>query len=428
MVIIKRTGIEVPFDSEKIYNAIMKAIKEIEIIHPTANAEDIDRKITDALTKRYEDYDRTVTVEEVQEDVETELMKAGLYEVAKAYIRYRHTHKLNREENGLLHKIQALNDAVVKVDDKVVKNEEADQENSNKNPTIASTQRDYMAGEISKEISRTELLPHDIWEAHEQGIIHFHDADYFSMHIFNCSLPNLDDMLQNGTCITGTLIEKPHSFSTACNIMTQIIAQIASNQYGGQTMSLRDLAPFVDISRQKLRKEVAEELSLADKELYSRSTIEIDKLNKTIDDIAEARLRKEINRGCQIIQYQINTLLTTNGQAPFVTLFMALCEARNDQEKHDLAMIIEEMLKQRIQGVKNEKGVWVSPAFPKLVYVLDEDNMEPDSEYFYLTHLAAECSAKRLVPDYLSAKMERKLKKGDIYGPIDFLWPMQVIA
>ena len=570
MVIMKRTGMEVPFDPEKIYNAIMKAIKEIELIHPTANADELDRKITDRLTRRYESYDRTVTVEEVQEDVETQLMEEGLYEVAKAYIRYRHTHKLNREENGLLKKIQAINDAVVSLDGSIHKNEEADQENSNKNPMINSTQRDYMAGEVSKAITKNVLLPKRVWEAHEQGIIHFHDADYFSQHSFNCfasetrfvtrdgvtefgkcqdgqevevldangnwrpatvhkygqqamyditfiddtgtktvtctkdhrwiledgsittelkvgdklwhfkayesaeydlneshrwivseivphdsenaelydawcveepvthsftldggmvtgncCLPNLEDMLQNGTVITGTLIEKPHSFSTACNIMTQAIAQIASNQYGGQTMSLKDLAPFVDVSRKSIRKKVVEEFNAIDHEVFAQTKMDLDAVDKVIDEITEKRLKEEINRGCQIIQYQINTLLTTNGQAPFVTLFMALCEAESDREKHDLAMIIEEMLKQRIQGVKNEAGVWVSPAFPKLVYVLEECNMNEDGEYYYLTKLAAKCTAKRLVPDYVSAKKELELK-GDIYGPMgcrSFLTP-----
>ena len=335
---------------------------------------------------------RTPSVEEVQEMVETELMKDGAYETAKHYIRYRYDHNLRRTANTTDDQILSLIEC---------NNEEAKQENSNKNPTVNSVQRDYMAGEVSKDITKRHLLPRDIVEAHEAGIIHFHDMDYYAQHMHNCDLVNLEDMLQNGTVITGTLIERPHSFSTACNIATQIIAQVASNQYGGQSISLAHLAPFVDVSRKKIQSEV-----LADLAVCGGST-EPDVVHK----IVEKRLREEIRRGVQTIQYQVVTLMTTNGQAPFITVFMYLGEAKNEQEKKDLAMIIEETLAtSAAQGVKNEVGVWVTPAFPKLIYVLEEDNVNPGTPYYYLTRLAAKCTAKRMVPDYISEKVMLKNK------------------
>ena len=349
---------------------------------------------------------RSPSVEEVQDMVEKQIMAHGAFEVAKNYITYRYTRTLVRQSNTTDDKILSLIEC---------NNEEAKQENSNKNPVVNSTQRDYMAGEVSRDITNRILLPKEIVEAHNEGIIHFHDTDYFAQHMHNCDLVNLEDMLQNGTVITGTLIERPHSFSTACNIATQIIAQVASNQYGGQSISLAHLAPFVDVSRKKIRKQVEAEIE----------DLGIEPDEKKISEIVEKRLREEIRRGVQTIQYQVVTLLTTNGQAPFVTVSMYLGEAKNEQEKKDLALVIEETLLQRYQGVKNEKGVWVTPAFPKLIYTLDEDNIEPESPYYYLTVLAAKCTARRMVPDYISAKKMRELK-GDVYtcmGCRSFLTP-----
>ena len=349
---------------------------------------------------------RAPTVEEIQDMVEHHIMAHGAFEVAKHYITYRYTRSLVRRANTTDDKILSLIEC---------NNEEAKQENSNKNPVVNSTQRDYMAGEVSRDITNRLLLPQDIVEAHEEGIIHFHDTDYFAQHMHNCDLVNLEDMLQNGTVITGTMIEKPHSFATACNIATQIVAQVASNQYGGQSISLTHLAPFVEVSRQKIRRIVLAEMA----------SIGVDPGEEKIHELVEARLREEIRRGVQTIQYQVVTLLTTNGQAPFITVFMYLNEARNEREKKDLAMIIEEMLLQRYQGVKNEQGVWVTPAFPKLIYTLEEDNIHEDSPYWYLTELAAKCTARRMVPDYISEKKMKELK-GDVYtcmGCRSFLTP-----
>ncbi len=394
MKIIKRNGSEAEFNIEKIIAAITKADM----------ANDNGRELTDEQIRQIavtikntgECISRALSVEEVQELVELEIMKCGAYETAKRYIRYRYTRNLARVANTTDNQILTLIEC---------NNEEAKQENSNKNPTVNSVQRDYMAGEVSKDITMRILLPEDIVKAHEDGIIHFHDTDYYAQHMHNCDLVNLDDMLQNGTVISGTMIEKPHSFSTACNIATQIIAQVASNQYGGQSISLTHLAPFVEVSRKKIRKQVEEE--------YSYIGVEVDE--EKISSVVEKRLREEINRGVQTIQYQVVTLLTTNGQAPFVTVFMYLNEAKNEQEKADLALIIEEVLLQRYQGVKNEKGVYVTPAFPKLIYVLEEDNITPDSKYWYLTELAAKCTAKRLVPDYISEKIMKQLKEGNCF-------------
>ena len=349
---------------------------------------------------------RAPTVEEIQDFVEHQIMAHGAFEVAKRYITYRYNRSLVRKSNTTDDKILSLIEC---------NNEEAKQENSNKNPVVNSTQRDYMAGEVSRDLTNRLLLPQDIVEAHEEGIIHFHDTDYFAQHMHNCDLVNLEDMLQNGTVITGTLIERPHSFATACNIATQIVAQVASNQYGGQSISLTHLAPFVDVSRQKIRKQVLAEVE----------ALGVDPTEDKITEIVEKRLREEIRRGVQTIQYQVVTLLTTNGQAPFITVFMYLNEARSEQEKRDLAVIIEEMLEQRYQGVKNEQGVWVTPAFPKLIYVLEEDNIHDDSPYYYLTQLAAKCTARRMVPDYISEKKMLELK-GDVYpcmGCRSFLTP-----
>ena len=383
MKLIKRNGAEVVFDAGKIYAAVEKAnaaVVEQERI-PAAQI----KKLTDRVTKKCEKLSRAVSVEEVQDMVERELMALGAFTLAKTYITYRYTRELVRRANTTDDKIMSLIEC---------NNEEVKQENSNKNPTVNSVQRDYMAGEVSKDLTRRLLLPADIVKAHEEGLIHFHDADYFAQHMHNCDLVNLEDMLQNGTVISGTMIEKPHSFSTACNIATQIIAQVASNQYGGQSISLTHLAPFVNISREKLRRAVTEELSAAG---VSDPAI--------IAKITEKRLREEINRGVQCIQYQVVTLLTTNGQAPFITVFMYLGEAKDEQERADLALIIEEVLNQRIRGVKNESGTWITPAFPKLIYVLEEDNVRPGSKYHYLTELAARCTAKRMVPDYISEKI-----------------------
>ena len=391
MKIIKRSGAEVAFDESKIVAAVGKANDSVEE-SKRLTKEQIET-IGKNVTKQAERSPRALNVEEIQDLVEDEIMDLKKFDVARRYITYRYTRQLVRKSNTTDDQILSLIEC---------NNEEVKQENSNKNPTVNSVQRDYMAGEVSKDITKRILLPQDIVEAHEQGLIHFHDADYFAQHMHNCDLVNLEDMLQNGTVISGTFIEKPHSFSTACNIATQIIAQVASNQYGGQSISLTHLAPFVDISRQKIRREVVEELSEAG---VSDPAL--------IDEIAEKRLRKEIKRGIQTIQYQVVTLLTTNGQAPFITVFMYLNEARNEQEKKDLAVIIEETLLQRIQGVKNEAGVWITPAFPKLIYVLEPDNITEESPYWYLTELAAKCTAKRMVPDYISEKkmLEYKVDK-----------------
>ena len=384
MKIIKRNGAEETFDVNKIVTAITKANDTVDEAEKMT-ALQIGR-IADRVVLECEKLDRAPSVEEVQDFVEDQIMAHGAFEVAKAYITYRYTRALVRQSNTTDDKILSLIEC---------NNEEAKQENSNKNPVINSTQRDYMAGEVSRDITNRILLPQDIVEAHNEGIIHFHDADYFAQHMHNCDLVNLEDMLQNGTVITGTMIERPHSFSTACNIATQIIAQVASNQYGGQSISLTHLAPFVEVSRQKIRKDVIAELKEIGTELN----------DEKIDELVEKRVRDEIRRGVQTIQYQVVTLLTTNGQAPFVTVFMYLGEAKNERERNDLAMIIEETLRQRIQGVKNEQGVWVTPAFPKLIYVLEEDNIHENSKYYYLTRLAAKCTAKRMVPDYISEKV-----------------------
>ena len=383
MRIIKRNGSEEDFNIEKIINAVKKANGSGE--HKFLTDEQIE-DVADYVEYKCNKIRRAVSVEEIQDMVEDQLMAKGAFELARRYVRYRYNRSLVRKANTTDNRILSLIEC---------NNEEVKQENSNKNPTVNSVQRDYMAGEVSRDLTRRMLLPADIVEADKEGIIHFHDSDYFAQHMHNCDLVNLEDMLQNGTVISDTLIERPHSFSTACNIATQIIAQVASNQYGGQSISLAHLAPFVQVSREKIRRETLAEIE----ELGVHPTEE------KINDIVEQRLRKEVNRGVQTIQYQVVTLLTTNGQAPFVTVFMYLNEARNEQEKHDLAMIIEETLKQRHKGVKNEKGVWITPAFPKLIYVLEEDNITEDSKYWYLTELAAKCTAKRMVPDYISEKV-----------------------
>ena len=389
MKIIKRNGSEMPFDITKIVAAITKAndvVREEEQLTPIQI-----RRISESVELACEKLSRSVAVEEIQDLVEDKIMAHGAFEVAKKYITYRYTRTLVRQSNTTDDKILSLIEC---------NNEEAKQENSNKNPIVNSTQRDYMAGEVSRDITNRILLPQEIVEAHEQGIIHFHDTDYYAQHMHNCDLVNLEDMLQHGTVITGTLIEKSHSFATACNIATQIVAQVASNQYGGQSISLAHLAPFVQVSRDKIRKTVMDEIE----------KLEVPYDAEKVDRITEDRLREEIKRGVQTIQYQVVTLLTTNGQAPFITVFMYLGEAKNEQEKKDLALIIEETLHQRYVGVKNESGVYVTPAFPKLVYVLEEDNIHKDSPYYYLTELAAKCTAKRMVPDYISEKIMLKLK------------------
>ena len=397
MKIIKRSGSEVNFDIQKIIDAIKGANSEVK------EAERLtDRQVVYAaqnVADRCESAGHTVSVEEIQDMVEDEIMALDRFEVARRYIIYRYVQGLKRQKNTTDDKILSLIEC---------NNEEAKQENSNKNPTVNSVQRDYMAGEVSKDLTQRVLLPAEIVEAHNEGIIHFHDSDYFAQHMHNCDLVNLEDMLQNGTVISGTLIERPHSFSTACNIATQIIAQVASCQYGGQSISLTHLAPFVEVSRQKIRRQVDAEL----KELG------VEAPEEKVSEVVETRLRDEIRRGVQTIQYQVVTLMTTNGQAPFVTVFMYLNEARSEAEKRDLAMIIEETLRQRYEGVKNEAGVWITPAFPKLIYVLEEDNVYEGSEYFYLTQLAAKCTAKRMVPDYISEKKMRefKLSKGETEG------------
>ena len=394
MRIIKRNGSEEVFDIKKIIAAITKADSASEKRELTQE-EIID--IADYVEYKCNKLGRAVSVEEIQDMVEDQIMAKGAFELAKTYVRYRYTRSLARKANTTDNQILTLIEC---------NNEEVKQENSNKNPTVNSVQRDYMAGEVSKDLTKRILLPQDIVEAHEQGIIHFHDADYFAQHMHNCDLVNLEDMLQNGTVISGTLIEKPHSFSTACNIATQIIAQVASNQYGGQSISLSHLAPFVQTSREKIRKSLTNE--------FAEIGVEISE--EKLSAIIEKRLREEISKGVQTIQYQVVTLLTTNGQAPFVTVFMYLGEARSEQEKADLAMIIEETLKQRYEGVKNEAGEWITPAFPKLIYVLEEDNIKADSKYWYLTELAAKCTSKRMVPDYISEKimLQNKVdKNGD---------------
>ena len=391
MKIIKRNGSEVDFDLNKIVVAVTKANAACEKQELTASQ---IQEIAEYVEFKTVKANRALSVEEIQDIVEDQIMAQGAFEVARRYVRYRYTRSLIRKANTTDNQILSLIEC---------NNEEVKQENSNKNPTVNSVQRDYMAGEVSKDITKRILLPQDIVEAHEAGIIHFHDSDYFAQHMHNCDLVNLEDMLQNGTVISGTMIEKPHSFSTACNIATQIIAQVASSQYGGQSISLAHLAPFVQISREKIRASVQKEA-----EAFG-ATADQEQINK----IAEERLRDEIRRGVQTIQYQVVTLLTTNGQAPFVTVFMYLGEAKNAQEKADLALIIEETLRQRIQGVKNEKGVWITPAFPKLIYVLEEDNIHEGAPYWYLTELAAKCTAKRMVPDYISEKkmLEYKVDK-----------------
>ena len=404
MRVIKRNGAEVEFDIIKIIAAVTKAN---DVVDEDARMTPVQiQRIAESVELACQSLGRAPTVEEIQDFVEHQIMAHGAFEVAKRYITYRYTRSLVRKSNTTDDKILSLIEC---------NNEEAKQENSNKNPVVNSTQRDYMAGEVSRDLTNRLLLPEDIVKAHEEGIIHFHDTDYYAQHMHNCDLVNLEDMLQNGTVITGTLIERPHSFATACNIATQIVAQVASNQYGGQSISLTHLAPFVDVSRQKIRKQVLAEIE----------TLGIAPSEDKVTEIVEKRLREEIRRGVQTIQYQVVTLLTTNGQAPFITVFMYLNEARSEQEKRDLAVIIEEMLEQRYQGVKNEQGVWVTPAFPKLIYVLEEDNIHNDSPYYYLTRLAAKCTARRMVPDYISEKKMLELK-GDVYpcmGCRSFLTP-----
>ena len=394
MKIIKRSGAEVAFDLEKIVAAIKKANDSVKEKDKLTDDE-ID-SIAEVVADHCEEMKHSPSVEEIQDMVENQLMKYNAYTMARNYITYRYKRALVRKSNSTDEQILTLLEC---------NNEEVKQENSNKNPTVNSVQRDYMAGEVSKDITKRFLLPHDIVEAHEQGIIHFHDADYFAQHMHNCCLVNLEDMLQNGTVISETMLDTPKSFSTACNVATQCIAQIASSQYGGQSISLAHLAPFVNVSREKLRREVKEEMN--------RMGIECS--DERINQIAEMRVRKEINQGVQMIQYQVITLMTTNGQAPFVTVFMYIDEVPEGQTRDDLAMVIEEMLNQRIRGVKNEKGVYITPAFPKLIYVLEEDNIHEDSKYWYLTKLAAQCTAKRMVPDYISEKIMKKLKDGNCY-------------
>ena len=393
MKVIKRNGSEVDFDSSKIIVAITKANEAS--LHREMTEEQI-REAAEYIAYKCEKMNRAVSVEEIQDMVENQIMASGAFEVAKGYVRYRYNRSLVRKANTTDDRILSLIEC---------NNEEVKQENANKDPVVNSVQRDYMAGEVSRDLTRRLLLPKEIVDADREGIIHFHDSDYYAQHMHNCDLVNLDDMLQNGTVISETLIEKPHSFSTACNIATQIIAQVASNQYGGQSISLTHLAPFVQISREKIRQEVLGEIEA----MNSHPSQEI------IDRIVEMRLRREIQKGVQTIQYQVITLMTTNGQAPFLTVFMYLNEARNPQEKKDLALIIEETLRQRYQGVKNEAGVWITPAFPKLIYVLEEDNIREGTEYFYLTQLAAKCTAKRMVPDYISEKKMKELKEGNCF-------------
>ena len=392
--VIKRNGEEVHFNSQKIVNAVHKANEEVDRLHQMNDYQ--IRAIADNIANKVQESTHAVNVEDIQDMVETGIMAMRGYEVAQKYVRYRYKRELTRKSNTTDNGILSLLDNI---------NEEVNQENSNKNPVINSTQGDYMAGEVSKDLSRRVLLPEKIVRAHEEGIIHFHDTDYFAQREHNCDLINLEDMLQNGTVISETLIEKPHSFFTACNVTTQIVAQVASNQYGGQSFTLAHLAPFVDISRKKIRKNVIEERKECGEPMDEA----------IIDKVTERRLREEIKSGIQTIQYQLITLMTCNGQAPFVTVFMYLDEVPEGQTRKDLSMIIEEVLVQRMQGVKNEKGVWITPAFPKLIYVLDEDNISEDAPYWYLTELAAKCTAKRMVPDYISAKIMKELKQGDVY-------------
>ena len=392
--VIKRNGEEVHFDLDKIVSAIKAANREVDRLHQLNDFQIM--AIADTISQQIHRMTHAVNVEDIQDMVETGIMEMRGYEVAQKYVRYRYKRELSRKSNTTDNGILALIDHM---------NEEVKQENSNKNPVINSTQRDYMAGEVSKDLTRRVLLPEDVVKAHEEGIIHFHDSDYFAQREHNCDLLNLEDMLQNGTVISETMIEKPHSFFTACNVTTQIVAQVASNQYGGQSFTLSHLAPFVDISRQKLRKAVIAERTECGEPLDE----------SIIQKVTERRLREEVKSGIQTIQYQLITLMTCNGQAPFVTIFMYLDEVPEGQTRDDLAMIIEEVLIQRMQGVKNEKGVWITPAFPKLIYTLDEDNISEDSKYWYLTELAAKCTAKRMVPDYISAKIMRELKNGNVY-------------
>ena len=409
MKIIKRNGSEVEFDKSKIFKAILKANAEVEDCDRLLVSE--IQTISDNIENECKGYIRSPDVEEIQDMVEDSIMKLGKYNLARTYITYRYKRSMVRQSNTTDDQILSLIEC---------SNEEIKQENSNKNPTVSSVQRDYMAGEVSKDIAKRVLLPEDVVKAHEEGLIHFHDMDYYAQHIHNCDLVNLEDMLQNGTVISGTMIEKPHSFSTACNVATQIIAQVASSQYGGQSITLSHLAPFVDVSRQKIRKQVEKE--------YIEFTGHMPSTEEEFDTytaVVEKRVREEIKRGVQTIQYQVVTLMTTNGQAPFITVFMYIDEVPEGRTREDLCLIIEEVLKQRIQGVKNDKGIWITPAFPKLIYCLDEDNVHPDSKYYYLTKLAAECTAKRMVPDYISAKKMKELK-GDVYtcmGCRSFLTP-----
>ena len=392
--VIKRNGVEVIFDKAKIINAVEKANEEVSKLHRLSHYQ--ITALADMIATRALESSHAVNVEDIQDMVETGIMEMRGYEVAQKYVRYRYKRELTRKSNTTDDSILALLDQI---------NENAKQENSNKNPTINSTQRDYMAGEVSKDLTMRVLLPEEIVKAHDEGIIHFHDSDYYAQREHNCDLINLQDMLQNGTVISQTLIEKPHSFFTACNVTTQIVAQVASNQYGGQSFSLAHLAPFVDISRQKIRNKVIEERKACGEPLD----------DEIIRKVSERRLKDEIQSGIQTIQYQLITLMTCNGQAPFVTIFMYLDEVPEGRTRDDLALIIEEVMKQRMQGVKNERGAWITPAFPKLIYVLDEDNIHEDSKYWYLTELAAKCTAKRMVPDYISAKIMRQLKNGNVY-------------
>lgn len=392
--VIKRNGQEVAFDGHKIINAIAAANREVSELHQMNDFQ--IRAVADTIAKTVNNMLHAVNVEDIQDMVERGIMEMRAYEVAQKYVRYRYKREISRKSNTTDNGILSLID---------LSNEEVKQENSNKNPVINSTQRDYMAGEVSKDLTERLLLPEEIVKAHKEGIIHFHDSDYFAQREHNCDLINLEDMLQNGTVISQTMIEKPHSFFTACNVTTQIVAQVASNQYGGQSFTLSHLAPFVDVSRQKIRKQVIEERKECGESLD----------DAVIDKIVKHRLAEEVKSGIQTIQYQLITLMTCNGQAPFVTMFMYLDEVPEGQTREDLAMIVEEVLRQRMQGVKNEKGVWITPAFPKLIYVLDEDNIHEDSPYYYLTELAAQCTAKRMVPDYISAKIMKQLKQGNVY-------------
>ena len=405
--VIKRDGREVEFDKSKIIKAISCANQEI-IKSKQIGPRKISQ-LANIVEEKCSEYKRAIKVEDINDLIEDELIFRNYNNLVRAFIQYRYNKELVRKSNTTDESILSLIN---------LSNEELKQENSNKNPTISSTQRDYMAGEVSKDLTRRLILPKDVVKAHDEGTIHFHDMDYFAQRIHNCDLVNLEDMLQNGTVISGTLIEKPHSFSTACNVATQIVAQVASSQYGGQSITLSHLAPFVDISRQKIKAEVTEEQKKAAALHYGEPVPISEDLEKLIDEITEQRVRTEVKRGVQTIQYQVNTLMTTNGQAPFITVFMYLNEVEDNQTKKDLAMIIEEVLLQRYEGIKNEKGVWITPAFPKLIYVLEEDNVHEGSEFFYLTKLAARCTAKRLVPDYISEKIMKELKDGGCFAPM----------